>query len=437
MDEKSDLFGIMRELLKVIKHKTKKGEYQIFPPDGIEVLGKNKIRYKEVSGQALNLKECLRQLGVTIYHLATGKSELNAGESAMIDKFRYEPNGLDDELWEKISYLLSGNAYNLARIEDMVSWRQQAWKSLRVRCAVVLGRWSAVWSVLSSGILAKITTAKNRIDAMLENHIGKLSMACVAIGALIAGFTFFPNLKSISNVVLVLLVGVFAAALFILNLLIQDTSYDERRQARLLKRNKILIVLMIILIILYAGTSFVYFTEEFGGNGPHNVVAIDNKTGEVAYRLSKNKINDDGSVAWKIGFINRFRYNLIEGINSSGSITLKLSIAIGISDINYPLSFKLHYAIDDANYAEYMKKYKNQSKLEEMICREFEDKALHSIGEKMRSRIKEKLTLTYGDIVVDQITAKHKENLQADLIEEARAGLKKISLPGISLELEY
>ncbi|MEK7130393.1 MAG: hypothetical protein AAB793_01955, partial [Patescibacteria group bacterium] len=74
-DEKT-LVIVFNALLGAFKKGLAKNVYHIFPPDKIEVHDEEKVQFEAKNG-ASNLREGLRLLGVTLYHIATGESELN------------------------------------------------------------------------------------------------------------------------------------------------------------------------------------------------------------------------------------------------------------------------------------------------------------------------------------------------------------------------
>ena len=67
------LLRVFKVLFKNLKKRLAKGEYPVYSPLRVEVIGR-KIKYS-CANTARNLPECLRFFSVTIYHLAVGESE--------------------------------------------------------------------------------------------------------------------------------------------------------------------------------------------------------------------------------------------------------------------------------------------------------------------------------------------------------------------------
>lgn len=117
----NDLKRVLNVLLKDLSRSAEKEQYPIFPPEQVEVLGSGRVLYKAKNG-APNLREGLRLLGVTLYHLATGESELNK-TSYQIDGYLNRP--LNSELWPVISLMLSGSAFSVPQVEEMMGWKKR------------------------------------------------------------------------------------------------------------------------------------------------------------------------------------------------------------------------------------------------------------------------------------------------------------------------
>jgi len=131
-EELLTIFGI---LFAALKEGFKNGKSLVFPPDKfvlpeekIEVKDKNNFLMNETGERLANfsfetkeanidLDETLHLLGVTLYHLVAGKSELTH-ETFLLDGYRHPINS---SLWPVIAILLSGKEKNVERIEKMVN----------------------------------------------------------------------------------------------------------------------------------------------------------------------------------------------------------------------------------------------------------------------------------------------------------------------------
>jgi hypothetical protein len=126
------VFGI---LFAALKEGFKNGKSFVFPPEkfvlpeeGIEVKDKKEFLIKKTGERITNFSfkteeanidgdEGLRMLGVTLYHLVTGKSEFT-NESFLLDGYR---RPINSSLWPIIAILLNGQGKSVERIEKMVS----------------------------------------------------------------------------------------------------------------------------------------------------------------------------------------------------------------------------------------------------------------------------------------------------------------------------
>lgn len=126
------VFGI---LFAALKEGFKNGKSLVFPPEKfvlpgekIEVKDKNNLQIKETGEGLTNFSfeteeadidrdEALRLLGVTLYHLVAGKSELTH-ESFFLDGYR---RPINSSMWPVIAVLLNGQEKNMESIEEMVN----------------------------------------------------------------------------------------------------------------------------------------------------------------------------------------------------------------------------------------------------------------------------------------------------------------------------
>jgi hypothetical protein len=126
------VFGI---LFAALKEGFKNGKSFVFPADKfmlpeekVEVNDKKKFLMKKTGERLTNFsyeteeanidrEETLRLLGVTLYHLIAGKSELTH-ESFLLDGYR---SPIKSSLWPVIAILLNGKEINVEKIEEMVN----------------------------------------------------------------------------------------------------------------------------------------------------------------------------------------------------------------------------------------------------------------------------------------------------------------------------
>lgn len=130
----NELLIVFKVLLFELKEMIKTGKLAIFPPqkfvlpeDEIQIKDKKKFLVKKTGDKSINFSfetekteadtsEAMRLLGVTLYHLVAGKSELTH-ESYLLDGY-IRP--LNSSLWPIILLLLNKEEADIAKIEKMV-----------------------------------------------------------------------------------------------------------------------------------------------------------------------------------------------------------------------------------------------------------------------------------------------------------------------------
>jgi hypothetical protein len=129
-----ELMIVFRVLLSEYRERTRVGKVVIFlpwkfvlPEEKIEIKDKKKFLVKKTGEKVINFsfegeetdidaEESLRMLGVTLYHLVTGKSELTH-ESFLLDGYR---RSLNSTLWPIILLLLRKEEQDIDQIEKMI-----------------------------------------------------------------------------------------------------------------------------------------------------------------------------------------------------------------------------------------------------------------------------------------------------------------------------
>lgn len=129
-----ELLVVFKVLLSELKERTKGGKFIIFlpwkfvlPPERLEIKDKKKYFVEKTEEKIINFSfeaeeaevnatEAMRLLGVTLYHLVTGKSE-HTHESYLLDGYR---RPLDSGLWPAISLLLKGETKEPEEVEKMI-----------------------------------------------------------------------------------------------------------------------------------------------------------------------------------------------------------------------------------------------------------------------------------------------------------------------------
>lgn len=129
-----ELLVVFKVLLSELKKGIKSGKFIIFlpwkfvlPPERLEIKDKKKYLVMKTEEKIINFSfeaeeaevdatEAMRLLGVTLYHLVTGKSEYTH-ESYLLDGYR---RPFDSGFWPAISLLLKGETRELEEVEKMI-----------------------------------------------------------------------------------------------------------------------------------------------------------------------------------------------------------------------------------------------------------------------------------------------------------------------------
>jgi hypothetical protein len=118
----NELLIVFKVLLFELKKAMKNGKPAIFPPQKF-VLPEEEIQIKdkpafefELEEAEIDTTETLRLLGVTLYHLVAGKSELTH-ESYLLDGYL---RPLNSSLWPIVLLLLNKEESDIAKIEKMI-----------------------------------------------------------------------------------------------------------------------------------------------------------------------------------------------------------------------------------------------------------------------------------------------------------------------------
>ena len=120
LDDK-ELCNVIRQGLEYIKKSgLKNGTYPLISPDDIEIITGNNVRIRQQRAAEESLSQCLQAFGITLYHLASGRSE-HASESYKMDGYATE---IQSKYWQIIRLMISGNARSIPQIEGEISWKK-------------------------------------------------------------------------------------------------------------------------------------------------------------------------------------------------------------------------------------------------------------------------------------------------------------------------
>lgn len=245
-------------------------KYVSFPPDSIEVLGKSKVKFR-MEDDLPSLREALRRLGVTMYHLATGESEIN--QEKYRDVATYAPIA-DWPLWSVVKKMLSGNCFSLLEIEDEIRPPRFGYLS-RLGRGIKLGFfWICKFLAEKTGV-----AVRRAMEIASQLDYG-WTMAVVLISGVVAQYTVWWNyttwpakagllvFDAIAMVVCALIVAVVILVYVKMMPEIHEDSHDD-------------IIAMVTAIIfascLWSFTALVFCKD--------HTILVDKRTNEFAYRM--------------------------------------------------------------------------------------------------------------------------------------------------------
>ncbi|MBU0649159.1 hypothetical protein KJ969_03640 [Patescibacteria group bacterium] len=375
IDDKS-LCRIFKVLFKDLKNKADNGEYPIFPPEKIEILRRGKIRFESKNG-ADDLRESLRLLGVTIYHVATGESEHNK-ECYAIDGYT---KPLESELWPALDLMLSGNACSIPQIEDMARTRIQIGKAIK---NALLWPLKMLWLVLGAIIVRPVRF----MFGYLKRHRQTINEAATLILFLasVAEIGFYLWFCwPFSSLGLFIFTAIHAIVVIVLTALALHEKINYAYGPLLLAG-----------MCLYAASSFIYISEgspfittEMGPAYKINddLIMVERKTGEFTARLPK--LVNDKFLAWDKRYINHFKHKVTAGVPRRGVIETALELnqafyhGVALPQTVFSLPVKIDYQITGSgacnvpgcpkgNYAAILNKYKTREPLEQEVRKQLQ-----------------------------------------------------------------
>ncbi|MEK7653421.1 MAG: hypothetical protein AAB358_03005 [Patescibacteria group bacterium] len=341
----ADLGWIFWTLFQALKKSAKKGRYISFQAESIEFIGERKIRFK-TGDDFSNLRQSLRALGVLMYYLATGQSELH-NESIMLDG--YLP--LASEHWRAISFLLSGQAFSLPQLETMlVKPKSQIAARLKL---IVLWPLSvlaliAAWFKKIPGLTKKIMGWAKNEKVVVGGRITALAILTSATIIIIVWyfafwFSFFTSWS------LILLPVVIISIFLIIGIVIALIFFSSRLEPPKLFLPEIFYFLLLVI-------SLVLFSFHVPVNKKHiakEAVLVNRQTGEFAGRLELKK--DDEFLVWPHYFINPLVWKLAPGILP------EKKLAVAKNGFSFILAYQI---LTKEKYIAAWQKWGEQAKLE-------------------------------------------------------------------------
>ena len=344
-DDKT-LLRIAKTLFKELKKgdSDNKGDKEsrllVFPPEKVEIHAKGNITFEAEPKEGMSLRECLRLFGVTLYHLATGQSEHNA----TVD---YQP--LDSKLWPLISFLLSGQAFNLPRIEKKIK---------------DFSGWSEFKRVFDSKYLPKIKIGTIPLIVVL----------CLIEEIWLWGFSRPYS----SGVALVAFIFIFSIGIAVILCNFKKLPYW------------IGLLTTILYMGLFAATSFLatYTTSSmYHDTSIKNCsIIVDRTTGEFVARLPLAP--GDETLVWPNRIVKLWKHKVVPGIPYQGKIDIEIPLVDG--NKKFTLSPIINYRIASPElFAAAWQEWQNKQSLELFIKQTLDERVIPKLNEKFATGIVE------------------------------------------------
>lgn len=318
------LYRIFWMLFKIFKNSSIRGEYPIFPPEKIEMISRKSLRY-EIGAPAGTLREGLRFLGVTLYHLATGKSEFN-NESIRLDGYNEK---FESQYWPAVEYLLSAQAFSLPQVERMFSRLSQLKNKISRAWIVGRGRIASAFPLLVRSLKFIGRSAKS-IGRRLWNFWYRSDILIILVLFLFWSLVFvivqgplFGYLRQLGISFLVFAIS-FITIICVFALVNKINDGHEERN------NNFMTIFSLFLLPLIFAAHFYFsfccarsYDPRVGNYGIKNdAVIIDRQTGELAWRWPQSE--DNQLLAYPADqhpTFNPFRYKSVAGLPVSSQLT--------------------------------------------------------------------------------------------------------------------
>jgi hypothetical protein len=347
LSDDRELAIVARNLFQKIKEGLKLGVYPVFPPDKIVILENGKLDFETENG-AKDLRECLHKFGATLYHLATGESEFNKAASYSIDGYT---KPVESKYWPLMEYLLSGQAHNIPKIEDMLSWKKEYAQKANDFKILAVSKLKSAYTFTAAKIVSAVKIFPTLIRAMalkisdlkqIESDAAVkwiITLSCIGIAALILCYFNFNALFSSNRGMILLSIPLIVISVFTLAI------FNDNHHVGC-------VGIIFLLILLYGATSF-WAPMWHELKEDENPVIVDRKTEMIVGKLPHNK--NDHYLEWKSPWINHFKYKVVQGLPKSLSFPKQYSSSDGKHTCN--LSEQIEYSIPE-NYQAYSKALK-------------------------------------------------------------------------------
>lgn len=375
-----DLKLIACRLFTELKDKARSGTYVRFDPQSIEIFSRYDVRFKSEPIET-DLRGALKELGSTLYHLATGKSVLK-NTVTIADTDRLDP--MQSELWPVIEILLTGESFNLPDIEQRLALKtygEEAWEKLapvrqalksKVRLVLVA---IAGWFVAGANLLRR---ALNFLWQTLEFRL--LDACCVTAIVLSIAYVgynwhFFSGPRIIFTVVVFwVLMGL---SLEFAGENVRDNwkkNESRRERAKYAAIGASLTIIWILMLGMFQIRVPFHSGEDFSNGVSNNPIVVERASGKFVGCLTEK--NEVTPLTYRGRWLNPFKVKVIEGLPIEESLNLDLVDNMKLS-VTYRLSSR-------DKYLAALKEWPNRSSLAEGLNTEI-SKLIPAMNDKIKA----------------------------------------------------
>ncbi|MBI5077597.1 DUF2975 domain-containing protein [Candidatus Falkowbacteria bacterium] len=392
--EEAEILRLIRVLFCQFEKAEKTKKFPLFSPLKTWVSASGKVQF-EIAGATEDAALSLKSIGVTIYHLLAGESEVTK-ESYRVDGYHRRP--IRSKYWTLIEYMLSGRATNASIVRKQLSWGREAadwWKNLRQSSrqfyfkTLSPSRQRQIkdddLAVSSVGALRPFSTTHQRWSPDVNSD--NVRRHLIKTGGYISDFIKWAIFLSsiflliFSGFLFIYFIETFVStglnislSLFIFCLIVVGVLIPVRDELNFKKALACLLGVIIISVALWqlAEKSFFWLPIQKDKNGEAiSLIIVDRATERFVARLTKN--SDDSLARFTEDKIDLVKYRVECGLPLKGRTSTMCRLAISGKELILPLD--IEYRLDVFNYDEYaqaLRAWETQKHLEEEIAKYFD-----------------------------------------------------------------
>lgn len=443
--------NVLRKVFKALwsEFKVSAGQkkFLIFPTEKIEILSSGVVCFDGKDG-ARDLRDGLRQLGVTMYQLATGYSERNKASLAM-DGYP----AIETELWPAIALMLSGQAFSIPQIDEMIGWKT----SLKKKGDSVKRK--------TADFMKNIFDFTLRTGKIIWSFLGKKYKVIKVAGAIGLGvlsvveliFVFFLNISFSSVMASLAFAIVFGIALLVVySATFGSVSNSNERTNRQIM-NVWFFPSMFVTMMLYAGTAFIFILNGGAVADNANSVIVERSTGKFVGRVPTEE--NKTYLVFESIFLNHFKYKIIPGLPINGTIDKNIELVSGEEKLNRIL--RANYTVVNGKYPYLIEKYGSRESLEAEIVRGVDGKLIPATRKHFDEYVKKLKLLKSKTIAIDinvsgdvakdgkvavadyvkdieeDVRNKMMAANMAEFVKDSRSEIRNVQVEGVVLSLSF